>query len=537
MNRYFPGIDLERCQRLLNGISSIDAYEVVATLAQGPYSFLYLGKARTSDLEAVIKVWRVAHALSAQEREGIQLEFETLAQLKHQHILPLLEIHLTERAISIVRAYAPGGSLHTRFADNFHRPLPVDETLGIIQQVGQAMHAAHEQQITHGNLTPQNVLFTEQGQAVLSDFRFGSILSAIDAYAGESTLLRWYMAPEQFRGTRNAATDQYSLGCLAYELLTGNVPFSGSARITLYQKHKSEQPVPPSQINPAIPSYLEQAILKALAKHPTERHHDIQEFLDALEIPGIPLASVSPALVEAENTRPMPPISPIPYQGDEQPVSSRKRGMEAGAVTATLARIVYARRKQQNPGRQEKGSMRMLLPIMLVPLVIMLIGAFVVFPLALFRGHGGTPVAVSPTAGVVTLFTPTATLRSSPTPKPTSKPGLLPPTPTVQPSPTATTGPQPVRPIFECIIKQGAKGFLATFGYVNNNPYAVTIRIGSKNSLSPFWLNGAQPTSFAPGHQPSVFQVSVSKGSVVWSLDGITATATGQGPICNTQQG
>src|SRR5258708_34252338 len=173
-----------------------------------------MGKARASEEDGGIKVWSAAHTLSAQERERIQQEFETLAQLKHQHILPLLEVHMTEQEISIVRAFAPGGSLHTLVVRHFHTSLLIDEMLGIIQQVGQAMHAAHQQHITHGNLTPQNVLFTEQGYAVLSDFRFGGILAAIGAYAGESALLRWYIAPEQFQSTRNAATDQYAWGVL-----------------------------------------------------------------------------------------------------------------------------------------------------------------------------------------------------------------------------------------------------------------------------------------------------------------------------------
>ncbi len=523
--------------------SSISAYEVVGTLARGPDSFLYLSKSRTSDLQAVIKVWHTSHALSAQERERIQQEFEALAQLKHPHILPLLEVHMTEQEISTVRAYAPGGSLHTRFVRHSHKPLPLDETLSIIQQVGQAMYAAHQQHITHGNLTPQNVLFTEHDHVVLSDFHFGSILAALGAYASESASLRWYMAPEQFQGTHNAATDQYALGCLAYELLTGNVPFSGSARATLLQKHQSEQPAPPRHMNPAIPHHIEQAILKALAKLPAERHSDIQVFIDALEMPDIQPALVDLSPIEAQDTRPVPPTGHVPDQGSEQHANSLNSQMQG-----TRASAVSARQKQQSLGQQGKGSMRVLLPILLVAVVIMLISTFLIFPRALFRGHEGTSVIISPTAGVVTPTTalsPTVVPASSPTPQPSWAPGLLPPPtqkpgpspqPTGQPSPAATTSPQAgsVHPIFECIIKQGGKAFLAMFGYVNENPYTVTIPLGNENSLSPSWLDGAQPTTFSPGSQTSVVQVSVNRGSIVWSLDGNTATATDQGTICTT---
>lgn len=516
--------------------SSISAYEVVATLARGPDSFLYLSKSRTSDLQAVIKAWHASHTLSAQERERIQEEFEALARLKHPHILPLLEVHITEHEISTVRAYAPGGSLYTRFVRHPHKPLPIDEAVRIIQQVGQAMYTAHQQHITHGNLTPQNVLFTEDDQAVLSDFHFGSILAAIGAYAGESASLRWYMAPEQFQGTRNAATDQYALGCLAYELLTGNVPFSGSARATLFQKHQNEQPAPPRQVNPAIPPHIEQTILKALAKLPAERHPDIQSFTNALGTPDI--QPVEPSPIEAQDTQSIPPTGHTPDQGSAQRVSSQIQGTKTGAMSL--------RQKRQSLGQQGKGTKRIPLLILSAAVVIMLISTFLIIPHALFRSYEETSVIKSPTAGGVTVFTPTSSAlspttvpRLSPTPESSRMPGLLPPPrqkPDPTPSPTATVTPQAgsIHPIFECIIKQGGNGFHATFGYVNDNPYAVTIPVGSQNSLSPSWLNGAQPTTFLPGSQTLVVQVSVNRGSIVWSLDGNTATATDQGTVCTT---
>src|SRR5260370_31049984 len=93
------------------------------------------------------------------------------------------------------------------------------------------------------------------------------------------------MAPERVHGGASAESDQYALGCLAYLLFTGQVPFAGSARATLLQKHQRDQPKPLAELNPAIPAPIETALFKALAKQPTARYRSVQAFLEALEDP------------------------------------------------------------------------------------------------------------------------------------------------------------------------------------------------------------------------------------------------------------
>jgi serine/threonine protein kinase len=95
----------------------------------------------------------------------------------------------------------------------------------------------------------------------------------------------WYMAPEQFDGIINEKTDQYALGCLAYALLTGRVPLPGYTHKTLVRKHQSEAPKPPSVYNAQVPAYIEDAILKSVAKQPEQRHASVRDFLYALETP------------------------------------------------------------------------------------------------------------------------------------------------------------------------------------------------------------------------------------------------------------
>ncbi len=286
--------------------SRIGAYTIHTMLVSSPSSSVYLGKARASEQHVVIKVWRMPHARLRDERGQIEQECAALAALQHPGILPLLEAFLTERESVVVRAYVPGLSLHAQLAARSQVPLPPDQALDIILHIGAALQAAHEQGIAHGSVTPHNVLLTEEGHARLSDFRISSILSVLGENAGESASRRRYMAPEQFQGECSPAADQYALGCLTYEVLTGYVPFSGLARATLFQKHHSTLPTPPCLLNPAIPSHVERAVLTALAKTPGERYHDLQAFLERLAgseetLVSLPVATVQTSVSQQDS--------------------------------------------------------------------------------------------------------------------------------------------------------------------------------------------------------------------------------------------
>src|SRR5439155_9312787 len=128
---------------------------------------------------------------------------------------------------------------------------------------------------------PTNILFNANGDALLADFGLASILAA-SMKNGITTGNPNYMAPESFRGSVSKQGDQYTLGCIAYELLTGRVPFTAPDFFALGFKHMSETPFPPTQLNLLVPRWLEQAVLKAMAKQRTDRHLDMAAFLASL---------------------------------------------------------------------------------------------------------------------------------------------------------------------------------------------------------------------------------------------------------------
>jgi serine/threonine protein kinase len=149
----------------------------------------------------------------------------------------------------------------------------------IISQVGQALQYAHQQNIVHCNLKPQNILFNAQGQVLLTDFHLTSLPESLHISASTT-----YMAPEELLGAISKECDQYALGCIAYEMLTGHTPYHASSLYYPGIHRRLPTLVPPTQLNPLLPSHIERAVLKALAPEPDQRHSDIQAFLTALGV-------------------------------------------------------------------------------------------------------------------------------------------------------------------------------------------------------------------------------------------------------------
>jgi len=227
---------------------------------------------------------------SQEERAQFLQEARLLAKLKHNHILPFIDFGFSKEikdAPYLMTEYAPGGSLRDRLKKHKPpRPLSEAEALSILSQVGQALHYAHQQNIIHRDLKPDNILFNAQGRVLLADFGIATVLSTASVKQTTSIIgTPPYMAPEQFKGTISKESDQYALGCIAYELFTGRPPFTAPDFYSMAFKHLTDTPSPPTQLNPGLPVHIEQAILRAMAKERTDRYPDIAAFIEALSAP------------------------------------------------------------------------------------------------------------------------------------------------------------------------------------------------------------------------------------------------------------
>jgi serine/threonine protein kinase len=158
----------------------------------------------------------------------------------------------------------------------------LDEALTILTQVGSALQYAHERHIIHRDLKPENILFNAKEDALLADFEIAVVLLSSETLWGDPVETLAYMAPEHIQGAMSKRGDQYALAVIAYELMTGRRPFLGPNSHVLIQQHLSQDPLPPRRLQPHIPSFTEQAILRAMAKQPEDRYRDISTFLAAL---------------------------------------------------------------------------------------------------------------------------------------------------------------------------------------------------------------------------------------------------------------
>lgn len=273
-----------------------------------------------SQQPVVLKLWAnpfIPYSQIQQSYALLQKEVQTLKALKHAHILTPLYIRRTLQNFVFVNDYFPHGNLQSLLEDYQQQPLPRLRALALIHQLGAALQAAHQVGIVHGNLTPYNVLFRtieepaneQQDDVVLSDFYVPSLqMGRPRTREEEHPLLRLYMAPEQFLGFTSPLVDQYELGCLAYQVFTGHLPYEGTARVTLRRKH-SHDPIPrPTHLNPELPTSFDAPLMKALAKDPAHRFVDIAAFLAALD--------ASEQAAQQKKTLPLPAIATVDDQSE-----------------------------------------------------------------------------------------------------------------------------------------------------------------------------------------------------------------------------
>lgn len=262
---------------------SFGNYRALELLARGGYGQVYRGEHRYLTRRVVaIKIMHNMPLQTQQEREAFIHEANLLEALKHPSILPVIDVGLQGNVPYLVTEYAPGGSLRQHLQQLSGQLLSLGETLTILRQIGGALHFAHEQQVIHRDLKPDNILFRASGEAMLADFGIAILLHTASFHQTKVIGTPVYMAPEQFRGQVCKETDQYALACLAYELLTGQVPFTAPDFIALGFKHVEEPPLPLTKVNPLVPPFISEAVLKALSKDRGQRYPTVQAFVEAL---------------------------------------------------------------------------------------------------------------------------------------------------------------------------------------------------------------------------------------------------------------
>ncbi|GER91013.1 hypothetical protein KDW_51750 [Dictyobacter vulcani] len=268
-----------------DGSKKLGNYRLLELLGQGGFADVYLGEHIYLKTSAAIKVLRVH--LSEDALEQFLAEARTIARLRHPHIIIVHDFGLEQEVPFLVMGYAPYGSL--RRLHPAGSIVPLETVVRYVGQLAQALQYAHEQQIIHRDVKPENILLGEQHQLLLSDF---GIAVTTQSMVGNSLMPQanqpaaigtaTYMAPELFISHAVFASDQYSLAIVAYEWLCGAPPFSGSDMETALQHLHVAAPALTDKV-PEVTAEIEQVISKALAKQPEERYPSILDFATALE--------------------------------------------------------------------------------------------------------------------------------------------------------------------------------------------------------------------------------------------------------------
>jgi len=265
-------------------------YGIGRELGRGGMATVYLADDVKHHRTVAVKVLRPELA-AVLGPERFLREVEIAARLNHPHILGLYDSGEADGFLFYVMPYIKGESLRRKLERE--KQLPVDEALAITRQVASALSHAHAHQVVHRDVKPENILLHE-GEAMVADF---GIALAVNAAAGQRATQTGfavgtpeYMSPEQGAGERtlDARSDVYSLGCVLYEMLAGEPPYTGPTAQALIAKVMVD-PVPAvRRLRPTVPPGVDQALLRALAKAPADRFASMAAFTDALTAPAQP---------------------------------------------------------------------------------------------------------------------------------------------------------------------------------------------------------------------------------------------------------
>jgi serine/threonine protein kinase/tetratricopeptide (TPR) repeat protein len=291
-----------------------DRYRIERELGVGGMATVYLARDLRHDRDVAIKVLRqdVAQAVGA---ERFLQEIRLAAGLSHPHILPVFDSGEAAGLLFYVMPNAEGQSVREQLDDG--GPLPVTTAVRIAREVAEALDYAHRQGVVHRDIKPDNIMLHE-GHAMVADFGIGKAVGAVEAQAftqtGAAVGTPAYMSPEQAAGEAvDGRSDLYALGCVLYEMLVGEPPFTGPTVQVVIAKRFIQTPADVTALRDGVPRPVAQSVHKALARMPVDRFRTGTQFARALaelETPGPIAGAAAPSVA----VLPFVNMSPDPDQ-------------------------------------------------------------------------------------------------------------------------------------------------------------------------------------------------------------------------------
>ena len=277
--------------RLQDGLGS--RFLIEREIGSGGMAVVYLARDPRHERAVAIKVLKPERASVVGPQRFLQ-EVRIAASLAHPHIVPIYDSGEADGLLYCVMRYVEGQSLREKL--DREGPLPVAQALAVARDVADGLELAHRREYIHRDIKPSNVLLTER-HALIADFGIARAvaaaaeerMTATDATIGTPV----YMSPEQAAGERDldGRSDQYSLGCVIYEMLSGRPPFLGPNADTVRMGHIAGSVRPLAELRPDVPSHVSDAVDRSLSKERSDRFSSVAEFALAL---GAPIDRTAP---------------------------------------------------------------------------------------------------------------------------------------------------------------------------------------------------------------------------------------------------
>src|SRR5881392_2783440 len=250
-------------------------YRIMRKLGTGGMANVYLAEDQELGRRVAIKILDDRHAADEQFVERFRREAKNAAGLSHPNIVSIYDRGEAEGTYYIAMEYLDGRSLKELILSR--GPAPVSVAVDYARQILAALRFAHRNGLVHRDIKPHNVLVDAEGHVKVTDFGIARAGASQMTEEGSIIGTAQYLSPEQARGTTvDQTSDLYSLGIVLYEMLTGNVPFTGDSPVEIAMKHLSATPRALTDKRPDIPQALDMVVLRALAKDPAARYQNAE---------------------------------------------------------------------------------------------------------------------------------------------------------------------------------------------------------------------------------------------------------------------
>jgi formylglycine-generating enzyme required for sulfatase activity/tRNA A-37 threonylcarbamoyl transferase component Bud32 len=266
---------------------TLGRYHILEQLGEGGMAIVYKAYDTRLETDVAVKVIRIenlAPSILEKSLKRFEREAKSLARLTHPNIVKVIDYGEHEGKPYLVMTYLPGGTLKERLKNG---ALPWRGAVQLISPIARALDYAHKQNLIHRDVKPSNILMTDSGQPMLTDFGVAKLFDLDESTALTGTGMGIgtpeYMAPEQWTGQSTPQTDVYALGLVLYEMVTGRKPYAADTPAALFLKQANDPLPRPKSLMPSLPDAVEKVLLKALAKRSEDRYPDMEAFSAALD--------------------------------------------------------------------------------------------------------------------------------------------------------------------------------------------------------------------------------------------------------------